>query len=369
MMVADKRISVPVEWSRYLQCGHYFHALADAYNRFNPTDLLSYDPLAYALEAVGRFKEAEKLAKRKKRLQISIPNFEQAAGSAYAPAITPDRALATLIRAVRHHKIVIVGEQHHSPEHRLFGASILGELRKAGITHFAIETSDQGPLDYASITRRIAPSSDWSAFEPQRAGLLRAAVAVQLPMIAFDVGVRDIAWMSRHPEKAFAYREMKMARYVYERALKKMRAEKILVWVGYDHSLKQGKTKFMARYLWDMVREEPYVAYQTTGVLEKAGVDVLIRHPKPRYIHGRPDWLRAKWLRGYKRVPVKVAVDVIGTLLVQAQSRKEGPRSTPVDQIMTHGRNQVELLLPAGEYTMRILASDEQVLRRWVVSI
>ncbi len=99
------------------------------------------------------------------------------------------------------HRLVILGEEHHQSEHRAFGARVLPLLKRAGITHLALETSDQARLDQAIQARAVTPATDgWFTAEPQRAALLRAAIALDLPIVAFDMDEADFAWMEEHPD-------------------------------------------------------------------------------------------------------------------------------------------------------------------------
>ncbi len=164
--------------------------------------------------------------------------------------ITVAEAPALLEQLVREHRLVILGEEHHQSEHRAFGARVLPLLRRAGITHLALETSDQARLDQAMQTRLVTPATDgWFTAEPQRAALLRAAIALHLPIVAFDMDEADLLWMEEHPDESGEYRERRMAEHLIERILQKEPAARVLIWVGYGHTYKHcppGLLKMMA---------------------------------------------------------------------------------------------------------------------------
>jgi uncharacterized iron-regulated protein len=151
---------------------------------------------------------------------------------------------------VRAYRLVILGEEHHQSEHRAFGARVLPLLRRAGITHLALETSDQAHLDQAIQARAVTPATDgWFTAEPQRAALLRAAITLHLPIVAFDMDEADLAWMQEHPDESGEYRERRMAEHIIERILQKEPAARVLIWVGYGHAYKSrpsGRLKMMA---------------------------------------------------------------------------------------------------------------------------
>lgn len=50
----------------------------------------------------------------------------------------------------------------------------------------------------------------WFTADPQRAALLRAAILLHLPIVAFDVDEADLAWMQAHPDESGEYRERRL---------------------------------------------------------------------------------------------------------------------------------------------------------------
>ncbi len=154
-------------------------------------------------------------------------------------------------------RLVILGEEHHHPEHRAFGAHVLPLLRAVDITHLALETGAQAPLDEARQAGRVTPSTDGFSFERQR--------AAWLPLVAFDMDADDAVWMQTHPDEAFAYRERRMAEHIVGRILEREPAAGALVWVGHGHGQKGTPLKMMAQYLWELAGEEPFSAYQLTN--------------------------------------------------------------------------------------------------------
>jgi uncharacterized iron-regulated protein len=83
---------------------------------------------------------------------------EQTLSTVAAPQVIDlEHAPAALASAVRQHRVVVLGEEHHHPEHRAFGARVLAYLRSAGVTHLALETGNQFTLDQAQREARIRP--------------------------------------------------------------------------------------------------------------------------------------------------------------------------------------------------------------------
>jgi len=238
---------------------------------------------------------------------------------------------------------------------------VLPLLKRAGITHLALETSDQARLDQAFKARMVTPATDgWFTAEPQRAALLRAAIALHLPIVAFDMDEADLTWMQEHPDETGEYRERRMAEHIVERILQQEPAARILAWVGYGHAYKYrppGRLKMMAAWLWDLSGEEPFSCYQQTGGLPQRWVDLVIRHPKPTSHNGRPAWLRTP-----DRCAVQGRAVPPASSLVQLHLAQERPAGTPIDQYLTDEDGAFELLAPQGTYLLRWWSSDGRVM-------
>jgi heme-binding uptake protein ChaN (Tiki superfamily) len=262
---------------------------------------------------------------------------------------------------VRGHRLVILGEEHHQSEHRAFGARVLPLLQRAGITHLALETTDQAHLDQAVRSQTVTPATDgWFTPEPQRAPLLRAAIALHLPIVAFDMDEADHAWMEEHPDDSGQYRERRMAEHIIERILQKEPAARVLIWVGYGHAYKYrppGLFKMMAAWLWELSGEEPVSCYQQTGGLPQRWVDLVIRHPEPAYHNGRPAWLRTP-----DCCVIQGRIVPPASSLVQLHLAQEGPAGTPIDQYLTDEDGAFELFAPKGAYLLRWWSADAHLI-------
>lgn len=360
----------PAPWYEALLAGNYLRVLRVLREYLDQGNPITYDQPAYWLQAVGRFADADSLRQERAELERRQTPTEplRLIGTGVAkprpppaPQTTPAEAAPRLIQMANDRRLVLLGEEHHHPEHRAFGARVLGQLRAAGVTHLALETGQQAPLDEAHQTGRVTPTTDGFAFEPRRADLLRAAFATGLEVVAFDVSWEDIAWMQAHPADAAAYRERTMAQHIVERILRPSPRARVLVWVGYGHVQKWslGGLRMMAQHLAELADQEPLSVYQLTGPGDRPGVDLLLRHPAPRYTNGRPDWLRTP-----DRRTVRGVVDPAAEYLVQLHLASEGEAGTPVDQLLTQADGAFELLVPAGQYLLRVWSGAEQVVLR-----
>ena len=147
-----------------------------------------------------------------------------------------------------------------------------------------------------------------------------------------------------------------MAQHMQTRILERAPEARVLIWAGQGHGQKGTPLKMMADYPSELAGEKPFSAYQLTGAGRRPGVDLLIRHPEPRYEHNRPDWLRTP-----ERRSVRGTVEPGAEILVQLQRAAEGQTSTPVDQLLTGADGRFELLAAAGEYRLRVWSSEEEV--------
>lgn len=368
----------PPEWGVALRTGEYLRALRLLRTSVDDAQPISYDMLAYVLQAIGRYADAAAVRARRAELErtlgidalpVAVRAIAEAAVQAEPwpdpPEITTSEVTPALLRqVVRKYRLLILGEEHHFPEHRAFGARILPMLQQAGITHLALETSEQASLDVARQSGRVTPGTDSFSYEPQRAALLRAALAVRLPLIAFDMNLDDVLRMQGNPDDAFTYRERRMAEHIVEDILQPHPDARVLVWVGYGHSQKGRAMKMMAQHLWELADEEPFSMYQLTGEGRRTGIDVLIRHPRPSYARDRPDWLRQDGRRS-----VIGSVESPGAYLVQLHLASEGPAGTPVDQLLTGPDGVFELLVPSGDYLLRLWSPDERVVETRALAV
>jgi hypothetical protein len=369
-----------VEFQAALSRGDYLQALVVARNSADDAVPISYDLVAYVLQAIGRFAEADAVQERRAELERpkgfeALPAELQTVMRATAehpidtsaqpiPEVDTAHAPCVLAIAIQDRHVLILAEEHHHPEHRAFGARILPLQRRAGVTHLALEAGYQAPLDRARVEKRVRPDTDGFAYEPQRAALLRAALSLELPIVAFDMDSHDAEWLFQHLDEMIRLREQRMAEHIVERILEPAPAARVLVWVGQGHGQKVSRgLKTMAMHLWGLTGEEPFSAYQVSGDGSRPGVDLLIRHPEPKSEQGRPDWLRIE------RHSVNGVVTGVGECLVQLLLLSEGADSTPVDQCMTESCGQFELLAPDGEYLMRVWTAPGNLLDVRTISL
>jgi hypothetical protein len=367
--------------------------------------------LAQVLGAIGRYREAQETFNRGEPRPGAPP--PPSPGELKAMRQVPMLPAEQLVLdAARQHQIVVLNETHWQPEHRAFGARLIPRLRALGVKYFALETDDQARLDEAMRTGRVTVTTDGFTYEPQRAGLVRAAVRSGMKLVAFDRRTpAELDEIRRDPIAAAPTREAAMARNIDEQILRRDPKAKVLVWVGMGHACKQPvelngkKEAFMALRLWQRTGIEPFSIYQLSDSgdlayddrlyrllaksggrpirdpnavrlpiasfsgkisdelrrhpvyfwLVDAGVDAVIVHPPDPFETAteRPAWLRPDG-----------AAEISGTVqcgeapcegyLVQALLAGDGDLAAPADQVLTNSQGQYHLRLHPGRYRIRV---------------
>ncbi len=149
-----------------LRQGNYLQALRMLSGLVDEMNFGSYIYYSYALQAFGQFEEAQGALKQQDALfpqqvlqicPMPQQQFGQKISLADAPSLLKD--------AIKKHRIVILGEEHHNSEHRAFGVQVLPMLMDAGITHLAMETGFQSPLDKAVQTKHVTCATDEFSYE------------------------------------------------------------------------------------------------------------------------------------------------------------------------------------------------------------
>jgi hypothetical protein len=96
---------------------------------------------------------------------------------------------------------------------------------------------------------------------------------------------------------------------------------------------------------------------------DRGAFDLTVFHPRDEYEGGRPTWAR---MGGYRK-PSKVAglpsAPAGGSLLAQAFLKGEDAKAAvPMDQVeYAAGEPLPVLMLPKGEYAVRVVGADEKV--------
>ena len=319
--------------------------------------------------------------------------------------VSPLPALDVIAEQSKRHRVVVINEAHHVPQHRAFILQVLRKLRGEGFKYYAAEALAE---DMQALKRRGYPtrSTGFYTQEPVFGNLVRESLAMGYQPVAYEA-MLDAAQVTENadsdPIDGIHLREAAQCRNLVERLFAKDPAAKVVVHVGFDHvmerprKLKDGKEiTWMAARLASELRiellsidqtlhtergaiefatshwrqavenewlDQPIVLQSEQGSFTVTGrfaglVDMQVFHPPTKVVVGRPDWL----VQMEGRVPISVPQEIraeMGRVLVQAFLQHESEDSIPVDQaLLLPGVARPMLLLKAGEY--RVIAQDER---------
>ena len=131
-----------------------------------------------------------------------------------------------IVERAKREKIIIINKAHHIPYHRIFIASLLSDLRKAGYKYYGAETINY--LDSAINTRKYPIiNSGYYTVEPQFGELTRQALSNGYYVFGYEA--RTIETFGSAEQ-----REIEQAKNI-QRILQKDPSAKILLHGGYDH--------------------------------------------------------------------------------------------------------------------------------------
>jgi len=302
------------------------------------------------------------------------------------PAITELVARAKLTR------VVILDEDHLTPQDRAFGLEVARALRPLGYRILAVEAltrdrddhSVREKMDALSKDGYVRRSSGYYLNDPVFADFLRQAMAMGYHLVSYEsAGFTD----EKTEEAAFVRREQEQAENIIHRALTPNPDAKVLIYCGFHHAAKKELVNdtvkgrlYMAARLMSMTGIDPLVIDQAefaeamyrpdadiaaiasnkarsesvvlmnaaqplvVGLLAGA-VDLQVVHPRGKVLHGRPGWLASLGRR-----PVEIPASLqpaSGTRLIQAFLVDEAEDAIPIDQVLvTAGQPVPKLMLP-----------------------
>ncbi len=161
--------------------------------RMKSTDVPQTTPKADAENKVGATRNGKLLPERLTEEEAKNPIFNQFSRETLEAARREINELATdpktsILEAARNNRVVAFGEKHVSPNpHREFGATIMADLHKAGITHLAIEVP---------VTAKDAIEKFWETGKIDKKDLpkdLQHADFIKLLTSARDAGIKPVA--------------------------------------------------------------------------------------------------------------------------------------------------------------------------------
>lgn len=346
---------------------------------------------AYYYSYIGEYENALKTYDLPLAWDLDTLTIED---SLYFHQFHPVNAFNYLAEKTKEEQIVIISEAHHKPQHRVFTTRLLKELYENGFRYFGVETlapnvedSTQFLLDTLLHERGYPTNSRLTGFytrEPQMGNMIREAIQLGFEVFAYEKTVRK------------KERDLEQAKNII-RFLEEHPNEKVVVHCGWYHAIesdfpKRKKDNYMAYHLKRISGIDPLTIYQdalsekkllpespfykkikaeTISVLinedgkafnGKNGdthFDLLIYHPRTRYINNRPDWLFEIVGNQFVSVDRSRVSDRQYPILAKAFYLEETIDPTPVDIIEFKSINDnTNLVLKSGRY--RIVLVDKE---------
>lgn len=281
-----------------------------------------------------------------------------------------------VIEQSRKESIIIINEAHHQPVHRVFTESLLDGLYKNGYRYLGLETLAEDSL--LNIRKWPLVNDGYYSREPQYGNMIRKALEIGFTLFCYEA-LND-------PEG----REIGEAKNI-KKILDKDNKAKILIHCGFGHLLEDynaeplrmaGALKKLCGinpYSIDQVDwterssleyESRYYQFTQTGYpavfIDSAGnpynlrkdsslVDLKIAHPRTQYISKRPSWLlRGNTWKLYNLDSIKLNFKFPCIVSAYAVKEEGNADSVPIDQIEVSDLSEKPLILPPGDYLIRI---------------
>lgn len=278
-----------------------------------------FQTAAWNYSYIGNYKKALEIKdKQFPNAKASEPTPDQ---TSYFKQFKPQDAREVILKEAAKTRIVIINEAHHVPLHRIYLASLLGELRQQGYTFLAMEA-----LGYEDslLNQRKYPllKSGFYVREPCFGNLIREACLMGFTLFPYEQVHTDSLQKSMGREKAEAMNIKKI--------LDQNPGARIVVYCGYDHAAEDTLKNFMglpmAGQLKCLTGIDPFTIDQTAlteyylvgsryrklmqentasvfidsnshyfnnATLPKK-MDCNVYHPNTDYTYNRPGWLLRK---------------------------------------------------------------------------
>ena len=316
--------------------------------------------------------------------------------------LTPQPAVAAIVRAVGTRRAVMIGEEHHSPQSRAIVIPLLRALWAKGFRYYAAETF----ADDAERTQRQGyPDALTGTYttEPVFGEAVREAIRLGYKLVPYEAAAYDA---KLDPGTNQENRERGQALHLKERIFDRDPTAKVLVHGGRGHVSKGGAKlgdtdfRFMAAHFCELTGLDPFSIYcakmlehkgrprqenplyryvtakgwihRPTVFVNRAGrpfssapdYDADVFFPRVARLEGRADWLRRDLgRRSYRLLPALLAGE--GLRLVQARYRGEPLTAIPVDQaLLRPGEAAPALFLPRGRFSIRTIDPSGHELGR-----
>lgn len=270
-------------------------------------------------------------------------------------------------------RVVIVNESHTVTRHRDTVRRILTALRPLGYTVYAAETfSNRGqPTSIEANADLPWPhvADGTYTMEPTFGRLVREAKRLGFRLAAYENTARQEAPDGADVEVRIATREAAQAENLAAILAIMGPEEKLIVHVGYSHAsevpVAPNGVLWMAARLQRLTGIDPLTISQTLCASEGGEpflarlpaeqptglVDLILSQPVTRFERSRPTWRKAA---GDIAVSIPQELRAAGVpVVVEAFRPGEPNMAVPIDRVYVEPGENIPLLLPPGDYTVR----------------
>lgn len=348
-----------------------------------------FEPAAWAYSRIGDFDNAliqwdssrEMLAKNFGFLlntdSVDINKFNQKYQARSAKEIILEQA--------QQHRILLINEGHHLPNHRNFTRSLLEDLWKLGYRHIGFEAIVD---DLETMHQNGYPTYGLGTYteEPQFGELIRTALSIGFQVFGYDSD--DLYDEEREIDQAKGIQEV----------LEKNLNDKVIVHCGFGHLYENPISRLMGYHLKELTNLDPLTVNQydyserhstpyehpiftnlvkqesVVYVDEKGGnfhrltrdslnEDILVFHPRTVYKNGRPSWLEDE-TRKITKIDLPEIPHNCPCLVMAIPVDEPLETAVPVD-VVAIGQDMdfVHLALRKGEYQIVIQNEQKEGIR------
>lgn len=318
--------------------------------------------------------------------------------SARLIAHAPADAREFVLKQAAGHKVLIINEAIYNPAHRVFAESLLPALRKQGFTHFAAEWLS--PYDAGDLAKRgyafKAGISGTYTDAPSAANLLKTAVQQGFSLFPYPA---PAPCDGKTSEACAQLREQAQAQAIAD-LLAADTAARVVIFCTFSHldERKSLPIRQLGSWIAELAHTDPLTVDQETmsphsvpaaedpyytlfaaktavkrpSVMLKDGqsftretgyADVLVFHPRPKFVNHRPDYLTIGNDR--KRLPVPPASKLKAGHLYLAMAYINGMDTffTVPDDIIEISdlKQKYDFCLRPGSYTIQFVGEDGKV--------
>lgn len=313
---------------------------------------------------------------------------------------TPVPALDTLVAEAGRHRAIFINEAVYQPQHRANLLQMLKGLYAKGYRYFSSYAlgADSG-LSQRGYLQIHSTGTD----EPIYGDLMRTALKLGYKIVPQAPRDKNCQSQSGDSYACLNQAEMRQAQQL-QQIFKADSGAKVLVHTAYstiEETTSHGAIT-RAQYFrqltgidpWTIDQmqlsehsapgyEDPYFTYnidrlklrQATLFRQpdgsfwveptfKGAYDVQIFSPRTRYVQGRPDWLLMGDQRQLQPLPANICENR-PPCLVQAFVKDDAPLALPLDQFMVQTQAPAALVLPRGNFRVRVLDAAGKELKSY----